>query len=437
MILMNLFPKWVDYSIAFILLSCFSVVLYFRIFKKLSLFALILQFLFQIIYLLEYYNIIKLNTSLEGLDEDSQDYIRRKALQGLSKRELAVVRWMELLNGKPEPHPDIDDYFVDKTKSREAIVADITNLRHTSPESPHVLLAGPYYNPTEKIDFRKESVPEDTLPRLESLYFDFGSKARRRRTDHKRRVCLLHFHGGCYLLGSARACQVHELMCAKHGYHLLGVEYTMYPFRPIEDAVEEAFDAFKWLVHEKHMEEIYLIGESSGAHLGLLLAEKISRIVVDDMKDETNKLYRSALKGAILLSPWMNLTMRETEGINDIDHQDRSLTNRIIRMWKNNGVPCGFNERQRAKSLSPCFWPLETIQALKEVLPKGIFISYSERERFADEIEMFIEKLKHCDFKSVTIQVEKIPFHAFHMLRDLLPEHYKRAENGIVNLIEH
>ncbi|KAG2392547.1 hypothetical protein C9374_011272 [Naegleria lovaniensis] len=378
--------------------------------------------------MLEYYNIFKLNTSLEGLTEHSRDYIRRQALQGLSKRELAIIRWMELLNGKPEPHPDIDDYFVDKTKSREAIVAEITNLRNTTPESPHVLLAGPYYSPTEKIDFRKEAVPEDTLPRLKSLYFDF-SKARR---DNKK-VCLLHFHGGCYILGSALACHIHELMCAKHGYNLLGVEYTMYPFRPIEDAVEEAFDAFKWLVNDKHVEEIYMIGESAGANLALLLAEKISQL---DTKDETNVTYRTALKGAILLCPWMNLSMRETEGINDIDHQDRSLTNTMIRMWKNNGVPCGFNQRERAKALSPCFWSLEKIQALKEVLPKGIFISYSERERFADEIELFIDKLKNCDL-SFTTQVEKIPFHAFHMMRDLLPDHYKRAENGMVNLIEH
>ncbi|EFC48102.1 predicted protein [Naegleria gruberi] len=369
------------------------------------------------------------NTEGEDDDEEDEDtplYKKKAALQGLDSRELACLRWFELLNGKPQPHPDVDDYFIDKTKSKELIIHDLLEIQQQSPASPHVLLAGPFYVPSEEVNFKTMIEQPVLLKGNKSLYFNFKKKNKSESTS-----CFLHLHGGAYIVGNARTCHIYEKFCKRNGINLLGLEYSLYPHAQIEDIVEEAFRAFEWLVNEKKMDEIYIIGESSGGNLGLLLCEKIANLT-----GEQEMNYKSILKGAILFSPWLDLTLKGTSSIMDLDHQDRAISNKLIRTWKSNGVPCGLNQQERARNLSPFYWSQERVnQIVNQTISKGIFISYSERERFVDEIESFINKLNNSGVK-LSKHVEKIPIHAFHLISDILPQHFKRCMTGVLNFIQ-
>jgi len=385
---------------------------YCRIVKKLSIVASIVRATFMVVLMVE--KLFPTRTSLDNILQSSPEYHQRKALQGLSERELAVIRWFQLFNGKLEPRPEIDDYFIDKTKPKADVISDLGIIQENAPDSPHILIAGPFNRPTQQINFRSKEHDNDAV---KSLFFDFSK-------PNQNKVCLLHFHGGAYIIGSSLACHVHERFCAENGYSLLGVQYSLYPQSQIEDAIEEGYRAYRWLIEEKKMDEIYFMGESAGGNLALLVLDRIAR------EDPDSKI----VKGALLLCPWLDLTMKSPP-MNDIEHQDRCIPNRMIRLWKVNGVPCGLDQAERALNFSPCYWDKERLDKLKSVLPKGLFISYSLQERFSYEISLFIKNLKASDV-NVTKHTENIPFHAFHMVSDLLPDLYARACTGMKNFIE-
>ena len=107
----------------------------------------------------------------------------------------------------------------------------------------------------------------------------------------------LYFHGGAYMLGSnvayrnfagrlAHACSARVLL----------VDYRLAPEQPFPAAVEDGFNAYRWMV-ESGMDprEIVIGGDSAGG--GLTLATLVSS------RDEGLALPR----GAVLYSPWTDL----------------------------------------------------------------------------------------------------------------------------------
>jgi salicylate hydroxylase len=85
---------------------------------------------------------------------------------------------------------------------------------------------------------------------------------------------LLHFHGGGYLLGSARgsAGLVARLAQGADGA-CLSVEYRLAPENPFPAALEDAATAYRWLLDQGvSSSRVVLSGESSGGGLAVALA---------------------------------------------------------------------------------------------------------------------------------------------------------------------
>ncbi|EFC41882.1 predicted protein [Naegleria gruberi] len=386
------------------------------VFKR-GILAMITLTLYHVFLLLENSGFSIRKSSLkreENLSNDEKGAIeRQKALEGLDNRELATLRLVDLIFGSLKyslpPLPANQ-----KPYTAEQIVENCRILKNRSSDAIFALNAGPFHQPDERPDFTLKGSS------VKSLYFNFSK-------NQKRKIAILHFHGGAYVSGVSDLCYIHERWCSENSFDLLGLEYTTYPQSTVEQITEEAFRAFKWLVDVKGHSEIYVIGESAGGNLCWQIADKISQL-----NPSTDANYVNALKGAILLSPWCDMEM-DTPPSRDLFHQDRLIRNEKIREWKLNGVPCGLGQQEKTQILSPYHWNREKWQRIASVLPKGMFISYTSGERLNYEIGSVLEKLKGID--NVNVLVEKIPFHVFHIFVDYLPDHYKRTVNGILNLI--
>ena len=349
--------------------------------------------------------------------KDLNEYTKQrvKGLEGLTERELALIRFVEFFLGKLTI-PSVRDKHEKQITKEEAIV-NLNEMKRTSLSPIFGFNAGPFHSPDEILEFTTGKNRNN----VKSLYFNFAKNA-------SNKICMLHFHGGAYVTSTSKLCYIHERWCYEKSFDLLGLEYTTFPNAEIEEIIEEAFKAFKWLVDEKHVTDIYLIGESAGGNLSLNLADKISHLSTHD-----SAKYITALKGAVLLSPWFDLTF-SSQTCNDMYNQDRLIPYEKVLKWKMNGVPCGLNEQERAIQFSPYFWSTDKINQVCSVLPKGIFISYTERERLADEVEKVIDNMKGTTVR-VFVQKEKVPFHVFHAFMDFLPDQYKRTVNGIDKLV--
>nr|WP_237717069.1 alpha/beta hydrolase [Cupriavidus basilensis] len=85
---------------------------------------------------------------------------------------------------------------------------------------------------------------------------------------------VLHFHGGAYVLGSARSSleYAHRLSAAAGGA-CYTVDYRLAPEHPYPAAVDDALDAYRGLLATGvPSRQVFLSGESSGGGLALALA---------------------------------------------------------------------------------------------------------------------------------------------------------------------
>lgn len=85
---------------------------------------------------------------------------------------------------------------------------------------------------------------------------------------------LLHFHGGAYVLGSARSSlEYANRLSAATGGVCHTVEYRLAPEHPYPAAIDDALDAYRGLLASGvQAHRIFLSGESSGGGLALALA---------------------------------------------------------------------------------------------------------------------------------------------------------------------
>jgi salicylate hydroxylase len=84
---------------------------------------------------------------------------------------------------------------------------------------------------------------------------------------------VLHFHGGCYVLGSARASvELTGRLAAAVGGRGLTVDYRLGPEHPYPAALEDALAAYRWLAEREPPERILLTGECAGGGLAVALA---------------------------------------------------------------------------------------------------------------------------------------------------------------------
>lgn len=129
--------------------------------------------------------------------------------------------------------------------------------------------------------------------------------------DHGDAV-ILYLHGGGYVFGSTRS---HGALISRiataSGARVLGPNYRLAPEHPFPACIDDAYDAYHWLVDDQKIpaSKIVIAGDSAGGGLSAALLLK--------MRD----LGEPMPAGAVLICPWVDFTA--TGGsIDDNGHLD-------------------------------------------------------------------------------------------------------------------
>jgi acetyl esterase/lipase len=128
---------------------------------------------------------------------------------------------------------------------------------------------------------------------------------------------LLHFHGGGYVMGSAK---IQRALTANIGLaggcRALSVDYRLAPENPFPAALDDSLAAYRWLLKEGiDPAKIIIFGDSSGSGLGLAL--------LVSLRDAGDPLPA----GAVCFAPWTDLAMTgdsihskaDVDVVNDVD----------------------------------------------------------------------------------------------------------------------
>ena len=109
---------------------------------------------------------------------------------------------------------------------------------------------------------------------------------------------LVHFHGGVYVLGSARAGAGLAAALGRHaGVRVISVDYRLAPEHPYPAAIDDALAVYRAVLEQIPSSQIALSGESAG---GGLVAALLLRL---------KELGLPLPASSVALSPWVDLTL--------------------------------------------------------------------------------------------------------------------------------
>ncbi len=113
---------------------------------------------------------------------------------------------------------------------------------------------------------------------------------------------VLYLHGGAYVVGSAFGYQPHAgALAAAAQAGVLVPDYRLAPEHPYPAAVQDAVSAYRWLLDQGvEADRIVVAGDSAGGGLAMSLLLTLKR---------DREPYPG---GAVLLCPWLDLTLRHT-----------------------------------------------------------------------------------------------------------------------------
>ena len=120
---------------------------------------------------------------------------------------------------------------------------------------------------------------------------------------------LLYFHGGGYEMGTLLCSRIFAAKLTKAvELDLFSVEYRLAPENPFPAALDDALEAYKYLLAKGYdPEKIILTGESAGGGLILALGLKLK------------ELNMPLPNSVVCISPWINLTQNESNTDDSID----------------------------------------------------------------------------------------------------------------------
>jgi monoterpene epsilon-lactone hydrolase len=109
---------------------------------------------------------------------------------------------------------------------------------------------------------------------------------------------LVYFHGGVYVLGSARAGAGLAAALGRHaGVRVISVDYRLAPEHPYPAAIDDALAVYRAVLEQTPSSQIALSGESAG---GGLVAALLLRL---------KELGLPLPASSVALSPWVDLTL--------------------------------------------------------------------------------------------------------------------------------
>lgn len=221
---------------------------------------------------------------------------------------------------------------------------------------------------------------------------------------------ILFFHGGGYTAGSTFSHQdfLGKLSRAT-GLYILGIDYRLAPEHPFPEALEDALEAYQFLLKEGYSpEQIVVAGSSAGGGLAFSLLFALK---------EKGEALPSAVLG---LCPWLDLSLSEDSikrnSGKDIIGGDRlqASVDLYLHMEHASQSPA-----VKKPTVSPLFGD-----------PTGfppIFIMVGSCELLFDEGVHFTKKLKACGVP-VTLDIGEDMFHTWFLYAAQIPEGQEAIE---------
>jgi acetyl esterase/lipase len=209
-----------------------------------------------------------------------------------------------------------------------------------------------------------------------------------READHDK--VLLYLHGGGYQVGSIKTHRALVGAIAKSsGVCALIPEYRLAPEHPFPAALEDSLAAYKYLLETGHdPSDIVVGGDSAGGGLAVSLLLEI--------RDQNLPMPASA----ILLSPWVDLTVSQPSVLKLID-QSPTLFLREMRIWAKNYA--GDFPLELPK-ISPMYADLKGLPSM--------LIQTSDADALIDENQMLAANARR-DGVEVDLQVWPGMFHVW------------------------
>ena len=186
---------------------------------------------------------------------------------------------------------------------------------------------------------------------------------------------LLYLHGGGYVLGSI---ETHRPMvsrlCEFAGIRGLIVDYRLAPEHPYPCAIEDAEQAYDYLI-EKGVtpEKMLLAGDSAGGGLSLALMQKL------------REHGKAQPKAVALLSPWTDLTI---SGRSHIERAERDPMIDVERMPQAIDWYCP-NQDKKNPLISPVFADLSGFPPM--------FVQVGSEEVLFDDSTRLVENAEKAD----------------------------------------
>lgn len=202
--------------------------------------------------------------------------------------------------------------------------------------------------------------------------------------SYEEKTIVLHFHGGGYMLGSAKGSAEYAGRLAKAvSGECITVDYRLAPENPYPAALDDAVDAYRGLINSGvDPSNILLSGESSGAGLALALS-LILKIAEDPMP-----------AGIIAICPFTDLTL-SGDSIKEYAGQDPAANRDALALM----AASYFQEHEpRDPLVSPLFGDLNGLPP--------IFLSAVEGESLYSDSSRLLERAKNAGVDVTMVPVQ-------------------------------
>ncbi|WP_433187847.1 alpha/beta hydrolase [Actinoallomurus sp. CA-150999] len=219
------------------------------------------------------------------------------------------------------------------------------------------------------------------------------------RPPEPRDGAILYLHGGGYAFCSPRTHRtLTSRLAADTGLPVLVPGYRLAPEHPFPAALEDALEAYRWLLTDLPASRIVIAGDSSGGHLAAALVGEACRVGLPSPG------------GVVLFSPWVDLSC-ELSVLSDREYHDPFISPALARHFGRLYVGDHDDWSDPRLSLLDCAGldlPPFLIQVAEQEVLRG------EAERLA---EALTESGNRCE-----LQVWPGQIHVFQLFNRLFPE---------------
>ncbi len=220
---------------------------------------------------------------------------------------------------------------------------------------------------------------------------------------------IINIHGGAWIYGEKDSYYKYYCMeLAQFNYAVISINYRLAFESPFPSMIEDIFAVFKWLENQSQfnldLNNVYLVGDSAGAHLAALSAQIIQS--TDLQKHYDVKVPSFSIRGLGLSSGVYDFDTLTT-GDNELPLKQTLLEVMFNRIdFKNNPI---YQYSSVSKNLNKDFTPSYVVSSLADPLTH-------ESQRFVKELEE-----KGCAFKQHFFdKTQELP-HVFN-LKSIYPQ---------------